>query len=203
MSSKRITLRCTPQFTAKGSVRSIIVHRAPPCAFRRGPSAVFDLPGSAQRPRCERRRALVEFVPATPPPSRCIGPLRGPCGAHRASLRTADVCSEMRRGASCAGAPVAYPLLYHVHEPRIYKRRLLMPRLLIVCLLTPRPLMPRLSSYTAFSYTTPPHTTPSHRMPPPTTPPHTTPSHRMPPHRTPPHRTPPHRMPPHTTPTPN
>ena len=99
-SSQRITVQCTLQFTAKVNVRSNTVHHAPPCAFRRGSSAFFDLPGSAQRPRCERRRALVEFVPASPPPSRCIGPLRGPCGAHRASLRTANVCSEMRRGAS-------------------------------------------------------------------------------------------------------
>ena len=60
MSSQRITLRCTPQFTAKGNVWSIIVHKAPPCAFRRGPSAFSDRPGSAQRPRWERRPALVE-----------------------------------------------------------------------------------------------------------------------------------------------
>ena len=59
MSSQRITLRCTPQFTAKGNVWSIIVHKAPPCAFRRGPSAFFDLPGSAQRPRWEHRPAFL------------------------------------------------------------------------------------------------------------------------------------------------
>ena len=66
MSSKRITLRCTPLFTAKGNVRSIIVHRAPPCAFRRGLSALFDLPGSARRPRWERRPAFLDFVSGSP-----------------------------------------------------------------------------------------------------------------------------------------
>ena len=71
-------------------VRSNTVHHAPPCAFRRGSSAFFDLPGSARRPRWDRRPAFLEFVSGRPwPIDHCVGrcssprPYRSPIrGAH-------------------------------------------------------------------------------------------------------------------------
>ena len=70
-SSQRITVQCTLLFTTKVNVRSNTVHHAPPCAFRRGSSAFFDLPGSARRPRWDRRPAFLARVRVRAPITVC------------------------------------------------------------------------------------------------------------------------------------